>query len=242
MTSARSEASLLLRAAALLAALLTAACAAAQPEPTTAAQPRESPRLYEPTSRRSFADVEIWASVFDDPKRDAWQKPAGVVDTLGLGPGMWVADLGAGTGYFSRYLAAAVGATGVVFAVETEPNMVRHLRERAEKERTQNLIPVLASFDDPRLPPAAIDLVLIVDTYHHIDERRGYLERLARALKPGGRVAIIDWREGKLPVGPPPEHKIARTQVVEEMESVGYRLHAEPDVLPYQYFLIFRPR
>jgi ubiquinone/menaquinone biosynthesis C-methylase UbiE len=120
--------------------------------------------------------------------------------------------------------------------------MVRQLRERAEKERTSNLIPVLASFDDPRLPPGAIDLVLIVDTYHHIDDRRAYLARLARVLKSGGRIAIVDWRKEPLPIGPPPDHKIAREQVVEEMESAGFQLNAEPDVLQYQYFLIFTPR
>jgi SAM-dependent methyltransferase len=88
---------------------------------------------------------------------------------------MWVADLGAGTGYFSRYLDAAVGPRGVVFAVDTEPNLVAYLRTRAE-ERTASVVPVLASRDDPRLPPRALDLVLVVDTYHHLDRRLAYLQ------------------------------------------------------------------
>jgi ubiquinone/menaquinone biosynthesis C-methylase UbiE len=153
---------------------------------------------------------------------------------------MTVADLGAGTGYFSRYLSTAVGESGTVFAVETEPNLVTRLRERAEHERTANVTPVLASFDDSRLPAATVDLVLIVDTFHHLDERLGYLTRLRRALKPRGRVAIVDWQAKPLPIGPPMEHKIAREQVIDEMQAAAYRLIAEPAILPYQYVLVFQ--
>lgn len=192
-----------------------------------------------PGSRHDFADVERWRRVFDDPARDAWQKPRELVAALGLRPGMWVADLGAGTGYFSRHLDAAVGPTGVVFAVDTEPNLVAYLRTRAEQERTASVIPILASLDDPRLPPRALDLVLIVDTYHHLDDRLAYLQRLGGTLKPGGRIAIVDWDKRDLPVGPPPEHKLARAQVVEEMQAAGYALAAEPALLPHQYVLIF---
>jgi ubiquinone/menaquinone biosynthesis C-methylase UbiE len=197
---------------------------------------------HDATSHHSFAEVERWSTVFDDPSRDAWQKPAEVVAALGLRPGMTVADLGAGTGYFSRHLAAAVGADGTVLAADTEPNMVAHLRERAERERTANVVPILASADDPRLPAHATDVVLIVDTFHHIDDRVTYLRRLRRFLRPGGRVAVIDWQKGQLPVGPPPEHKLPREQVVDEMAAAGYALVAEPTFLPYQYFLVFRPR
>jgi SAM-dependent methyltransferase len=129
----------------------------------------------------------------------------------------------------------------VVYAVEPEPKLLAHLRARAEQEGTPNVIPVLGSLDDPRLPPGGVDLVLIVDTYHHIDDRRAYVQRLQRMLAPGGRVAIVDWQKRKLPVGPGMDHKLAREQVVGEMEASGYRLTAEPDVLAYQYFLIFTP-
>ncbi|HVO26013.1 MAG TPA: class I SAM-dependent methyltransferase [Candidatus Margulisiibacteriota bacterium] len=194
------------------------------------------------TAHHSFDDVAKWTKVFDDPARDEWQKPGELIADLKLHPGMRVADLGAGTGYFSRYLAAAVGSDGTVYAVDTEPNLVVHLRERAEQENTPNVVPILASADNPRLPVAGIDLILIVDTYHHIDARRAYFGRLRRSLAPGGRVAIVDWQKRDLPVGPPPIHKLARDQVVDEMTAAGYVLAAEPDVLPYQYVLIFRPR
>jgi ubiquinone/menaquinone biosynthesis C-methylase UbiE len=222
-------------AAAVVLALMLAAGTHAAPAPTAA--PAHAP--FEATSRHPFDDVKQWVSVFDDPARDAWQKPQELVAALGLRPGMTVADLGAGTGYFSRYLSRAVGDTGTVFAIDTEPNLVAHLRERAEQERTANVIPVLASFDDPRLPRSAIDLVLIVDTFHHLDHRLEYLQRLGRVLKPSGRVVIVDWQAKELPVGPPLEHKIARDQVVSEMHAAGYRLADEPPVLPYQYVLVF---
>jgi predicted methyltransferase len=185
---------------------------------TDPARPRAtSPALFHatPGSDHDFADVDQWRKVFDDPARDAWQKPRELVAALGLRPGMWVADLGAGTGYFSRHLDAAVGPSGVVFAVDTEPNLVAHLRARSEQEHTTTVVPVLASRDDPRLPPHALDLVLIVDTYHHLDRRLAYLQGLATRLKAGGRVAIVEWEKRDLPVGPPAEHKLAREQVIE---------------------------
>jgi predicted methyltransferase len=217
--------------------------AAASPGPTPATSPAAPARhLFEATTRHSFEDVDYWKSVFEDPARDAWQKPRDVITALGLRPGMSVADLGAGTGYFTHRLAPAVAPGGIVFAVETEPNLVSYLRARAEQEAQANVIPVLASFDNPRLPPAAVDLVLVVDTFHHIDQRLGYFQRLSGVLRPGGRIAIIDWRIDRLPVGPPPDHKIAREQVIAEMEAAGYRLVDErPTLLPYHYFLVFQP-
>lgn len=226
------------------AALVLSSCAtvrahdAAAPSPT----PPGSPRSDDATAHHSFEDVAKWSKVFDDPARDEWQKPQALVAALNLHPGTRVADLGAGTGYFSRYLSAAVGNDGTVFAVDTEPNLVAHLRERAEHENTSNVVPILASADNPRLPVAGTDLILIVDTYHHIDGRREYFRRLQRSLARGGRVAIIDYYKHDLPVGPPAIHKLAREQVVEEMTAAGYTLTQEPAVLPYQYFLIFRSR
>jgi ubiquinone/menaquinone biosynthesis C-methylase UbiE len=197
---------------------------------------------HDATSRRSFDDVDHWTSVFDDPERDAWQKPDELVRALAVSPGSTVADLGAGTGYLSRRLSGAVGENGTVLAVDPEPNLVAHLRSRAEREQTANVVPVLASADNPRLPAAGVDLVLVLDTYHHLDDRPAYFRKLKRALRPGGRVAVIDWQKRDLPVGPDMGHKLAREQVVEEMELADYALVSEPGVLPYQYFLIFRPR
>lgn len=229
----------------LTALLVATTCAHAgdppspSPAPSAGATPAATRAPFAATSHHPFDDVAQWSAVFDDPARDAWQKPRELVAALDLRPGMTVADLGAGTGYFSRHLSAAVGDTGTVLAVDTEPNLVARLRERAEQEHTANVTPLLASFDDPRLPRGTVDLVLIVDTYHHLDARLGYLERLRRVLKRGGRVAVVDWQAGDIPVGPPREHKLSRDEVVGEMRAAGYRLVAEPKVLPYQYVLVF---
>jgi len=191
------------------------------------------------TATHRFDDVAYWAKVFDDPKRDTWQKPAELVAALQLPAGATVVDLGAGTGYFERYLSRAVGADGSVLAVEVEPNLVVFLRDRAERDGLANVTPVLASFDTPRLPRAAADLILIADTYHHLDHRRRYLPLLTRGLRPGGRIAVVDWKPGQLPQGPEPSHKLAAEKVIAEMKEAGLALVAQPDILPYHYVLIF---
>lgn len=226
----------LFRIAIVLCALLRPA---ETPAPAYADATAVAGARHDATAHQSFADVDHWVRVFDDPARDQWQQPAEVVRALGLRPGMTVADLGAGTGYFLRYLSRAVGETGTVLAVEPELNLLGYLRSRAEREGGNNVVPVLASFDNPRIPPSSTDLVLLVDTVHHINDRLTYLQRLRKALKPDGRVAIIDWHKRELPVGPPLDHKLAREQVIEEMSRAGYSLSAEPDFLTYQYFLIF---
>jgi ubiquinone/menaquinone biosynthesis C-methylase UbiE len=152
-----------------------------------------------------------------------------------------VADVGAGTGYFNAYLARAVGPRGLVVAIDTEPKMVEHMTRRAEREKTPQVRAALGEKGDPGLPEEGVDLVLMVDTYHHIDDRVRYLRRLARRLRPGGRLAIIDFQKRPLPVGPPLEHKLAREEVVSELREASFRLLDEPRFLPYQYFLIFAP-
>ncbi|MFN2377628.1 MAG: class I SAM-dependent methyltransferase [Candidatus Binatia bacterium] len=193
------------------------------------------------TSHRRFDDAAYWSKVFDDPKRDEWQRPVELVAALALKPGMTVADIGAGTGYFARRLSNAVGESGAVFVVEVEPSLIAHLRDRAEKEKTPNVVPVLASADNPRLPPSAVDVALFIDAYHHVDGRSAYLAVLQRSLKPGARVAIVEWKPGKQPYGPKEEdHKIPREQVEREMAAAGFELAQAPDLLPHQYLLVFR--
>jgi cyclopropane fatty-acyl-phospholipid synthase-like methyltransferase len=187
---------------------------------------------------RHFSDAERWAQVFDDPAREAWQKPAEVVAALALSPKARVADIGSGTGYFSVRLARAV-PEGKVYGADLEPDMVRYLNARAEKEKLANLTSHLAGTDDPKLQ-APVDLVLVVDTYHHIGAREQYFARLRDALRPGGRIAIIDFKLDS-PTGPPPGARIAPAQVEAEMAQAGYRKAAGHDFLPYQYFLVFEP-
>jgi SAM-dependent methyltransferase len=187
----------------------------------------------------SFGNAETWAKEFDDPARDAWQKPDDVLDALQLARTAYVADIGAGTGYFSARIAKRV-PDGKVFAVDIEPDMLRYLRERAHRERLHALQAVQASADSPNLP-APVDVALIVDTYHHIDDRVAYFSRLKSMLRPGGRLAIVDFKTDA-PEGPPPERRIPPEKVTVELEQAGYSLIAKRDFLPRQYFLVFQAR
>jgi cyclopropane fatty-acyl-phospholipid synthase-like methyltransferase len=208
--------------------------------PRERATPRVHPSAgHEATAHHPFSDARRWATVFDNPERDEWQKPAEIVAALDLRPGMVVADLGAGTGYLIAYLSRAVGPRGTVLAVDSEPNLVEYLRSRAEQEGLSNVVPTLAALDDPRLPARGVDRLLLLDTYHHIDDRLNYFERVRAALRPDARIVIVDWHKRELPEGPPLDHKLAREQVIDEMRIAGYALVGETDRLPYQYVLIF---
>lgn len=197
-----------------------------------AAAPAQAPH----THRHSFGDAEKWARVFDDPKRDEWQKPHEVITALALKPDAAVADLGAGTGYFAARLAKML-PSGTIYAVDVEADMVRYLAERAKREGLKNVKPVAGLPDDPRLPEK-VDLILLVDVYHHIERRERYFRRLTDSLKPGGRMAVIDFRLDS-PEGPPKKVRVAPERVKSELRAAGLVLRQELDFLPYQYFLVF---
>ncbi len=185
----------------------------------------------------SFADTAKWVAQFDDPARDAWQKPHDVLQALALTPHMAVVDIGAGTGYFTMRVARHV-PSGKVTAVDAEPQMVRHLRERAAKEGLKNVVARQGKPDTAGIPPKSADLVLLVDTYHHIDRRVAYFSKLRDGLRPGGRLAVIDFRPDA-PNGPPPSERIGSGQVKAELAEAGFRLSKEFDFLPNQFFLLF---
>ena len=190
------------------------------------------------THTHSFGDAGKWSKVFDDPKRDAWQKPHEVIQALALAPDAVVADVGAGTGYFVVRLAHNV-PKGRVYAVDVEPDMVKHVAARAREAGLKNVVAIAGTPDDPRIPEKA-DVVLFVDVYHHIEKRERYFENLAKSLKPAGRVAIVDFRMDS-PQGPPRTTRIDRDRVKAEMKAAGYTLAREHAFLPYQYFLEFAP-
>ena len=190
------------------------------------------------THDHSFGGAQEWAKVFDDPERDNWQKPHQVIQALALKPDAVIADIGSGTGYFSMRFAHMV-PNGKVYGVDTEPDMVKYLAERAKREGMPNVIAVAGAPGDPKLPEK-VDLVVLVDVFHHIDGRERYFEKLRTSLKPGGRVAIIDFRMNS-PDGPPKAARIAPQQVKAEMKRAGYALDREHGFLPRQYFLVFRP-
>jgi ubiquinone/menaquinone biosynthesis C-methylase UbiE len=182
-------------------------------------------------------DPKESAKNFDDPARDAWQMPDHVIAALGLKGGQSVADIGSGTGYFTIRLAKSSTAPKV-YASDIEPAMVSYVRERAAKEGLKNVMAVQAAAETPNLPEP-VDLVLIVDTYHHIGNREAYFRKLAKSLKPGGRVAIIDFKLDS-PEGPPREFRFPPDKFRAEMAAAGYKLAAQHDFLPRQQFLIFQ--
>lgn len=186
----------------------------------------------------SFSGAAHWAKIFDDPKRDAWQKPHEVIQALQLKPDAVVADIGSGTGYFSARFAHMV-PQGRVYGLDTEPDMVKYLADRAKREGLKNISAVQARPGDPRLPEKA-DVVILVDVYHHVENREQYFRQLQASLKPGGRLAIIDFKMDS-PEGPPKAARIAPEQVKAELQRAGYLLAEEHGFLPNQYFLVFRP-
>jgi ubiquinone/menaquinone biosynthesis C-methylase UbiE len=186
-----------------------------------------------------FENAEALAKRFDDPARDAWQRPDEVLRALRVIAGQSVADIGAGTGYFAVRLARA-NPTGRVYGVDVEPSMIAYLRARATRDSLANVTAVLASPDSPNLP-AAVDLVLIVDTYHHLPNRVDYFRRLQSMLKPGARVAIIDFRPDAT-MGPRHEFRFSEEKIRSEMEAAGYRQVESHGFLPQQLFLVYTVR
>ena len=186
----------------------------------------------------AFDDPARYAKEFDDPSRDAWQLPSRVIEALALQPGYKVADIGAGTGYFSMRLAASV-AQPTVFAVDLEPKMVAHLTARAAAEKRANVVAVQATSTSPNLPEP-MDVVLVVDTYHHIPDRSVYFAGVRDQLRPGGRLAIVDFRKGAPGGGPSDDFRFTPEQISQELAAAGFVLDAHHDFLPRQHFLVYR--
>jgi arsenite methyltransferase len=173
----------------------------------------------------------------NDPARDAWQKPKQVVERLDIKPGARVADLGAGGGYFTWYLAAAVGPQGKVYAAEIDDTALAIIEKEMKSRGVTNVVPIRAEPGDAKLPEP-VDLVFSCDTYHHMENRVAYFQSLARYLKPDGKVAILDFHaEGFFSglLG----HGTTKEDVQREMESAGYRLAADYDLIDRQHFQIF---
>ncbi|MBI3681153.1 MAG: class I SAM-dependent methyltransferase, partial [Acidobacteria bacterium] len=164
--------------------------------------------------------------------RDAWQKPHEVITALNLRSDEVIADIGAGSGYFTRRFAHHAK---LVYAVDIDTRLL----ERISKLNVPNIKTVLAAPDDRKLPEASVDAIFICDVLHHIDSRAAYHARLAKALKPGGRVVIVDFYKRKLPVGPPESMKLSEEQVIGEFQAAGFVKTQSFDFLPHQYFLVF---
>jgi ubiquinone/menaquinone biosynthesis C-methylase UbiE len=173
-----------------------------------------------------------YAHVLKDPTRDQWQKPHEVITALALKPEEAIADIGAGNGYFSERFARHVAK---VYAVDIEPKLLEMIQgDKIER--------ITALPNDPKLPAASVDTVFLCNVTHHIENRGPYWEKVAAALKPGGRIVILEFHKKPLPVGPGPGMKIAQGELVKELAAAGFKVAREHKFLPYQYFLEFKRR
>jgi SAM-dependent methyltransferase len=193
----------------------------------------------DPAHLRPFGDTAKYIAFLERPDRAAWQKPDAVVAALGLTGKETIVDVGAGSGYFSFRLARAV-PEGKVIALDVDPEMIRHIHHKAMTEGVRNVQVAFAKPDDPGVPAEA-DLVFMCDVLHHIQDRPAWMAKLAAQMHKGARLALVEFKEGKLPQGPPEALKLSRAQLVTLATDAGLALDSEkPDLLPYQTFLVFR--
>jgi ubiquinone/menaquinone biosynthesis C-methylase UbiE len=191
---------------------------------------------------RPIADVmsHLGADWLVRPERVREEEPERMLDALQLKPGMVVADVGAGVGYHSLMMAQRVGPKGLVYATDVQPQMLRMLRTRANTARVRNIKTVLCTQEETGLPPGQVDLVLMVDVYHEVSDPEATLKGLFAALKPGGRLVLVEFRAEDPEVPIKPEHKMTVAQVRKEIEPKGFVFAEILDFLPWQHILIFQ--
>jgi len=199
--------------------------------------------VEDPPTGRAIAPAMGFAgaSWLDRPEREKTEQPEKALDALAIVPGQAVADVGAGTGYFTLRIARRVGPQGHVLATDIEPRMLAVLADRAAKARLSNIETRVVTSDDARLDPASLDLVLMVDVYHELSHPRAELAAVRRALRPGGRLALIEYRGEDPKVDIKPEHKMTRAQVEAEVLPAGYRELEDVELLRDQRILVFTP-
>jgi ubiquinone/menaquinone biosynthesis C-methylase UbiE len=203
-----------------------------------------APALHEPAQSREVASLfsPVDLGMLEGPDRDQWQQPEQVMDVLGIADGSRVADLGAGGGWFTIRLGRRVGPNGRVYAQDIQPLMLDAIRRRVKAEGLTNVVPVLGTPTDPKLPQG-LDAVLIVDTYPQVSDPVALLENVVKSLAPHGRVGIIDFKtDGAGGPGPPPSDRIEPEVIVRDAERAGLQLRSHETFLRYQYVLVFTKR
>jgi SAM-dependent methyltransferase len=207
---------------------------------TLLAQTVAAPGVH-PVSGRRFANVMGWqgAEWLERSEREFEEEPDKALDALGPLTGLTIADVGAGSGYFTVRLAARVGAKGRVYANDLQPEMLKMLAVRLARENVRNVTLVQGAIDDPKLPPSSIDLVLMVDVYHEFSEPQKMLRAIRTGLKPGGRLVLLEYRKEDPDVPIRFEHKMSVAEARMELEAEGFSLAKVDGRLPRQHILIF---
>ena len=218
----------------------------AQPAPatqSTAQAPAPAPATpgVHPISGRRYAATMSYqgADWLDREERDIEEEPDRALDALGLKKGEVVADVGAGSGYMTVRMAKRVGNEGRVYAEDIQPEMIALLNKRLTQDKIANVIPVLGLINDPKLPDATLDLILLVDVYHEFSQPQQMLRGLRAALKPNGRLVLLEYRKEDPNVPIRPEHKMSVAEAKMELEAEGFTLTKTDERLPRQHILIF---
>jgi ubiquinone/menaquinone biosynthesis C-methylase UbiE len=200
----------------------------------------QAPGVHPITGRRIATVMSpLGADWLDRPDREREEEPDRAIAALAIAPGSAVADVGAGSGYMTVRLAAAVGPSGRVFATDVQPEMISRLTARLDAAKIRNVTAILGTPYDPRLPYATLDLVLMVDVYHELAAPQRMLQRLKRALRPGGRLVLVEYRKEDPSIPIREEHKMTVAEAKAEVEAEGYRLASVVETLPRQHILIF---
>jgi len=210
---------------------------------TLIADAAQEPGVH-PVSGRRFADVMGYdaADWLDRPERIEEEAPDEAIGALGLRRGNVVADVGAGSGYMSVRMAKRVGESGKVYAEDIQPEMIELLKARLTKDRITNIVPVLGLPDDPKLPPASVDLVLMVDVYHELQSPQAMLRRIREALKPSGSLVLLEYRKEDPSIPIRELHKMSVAEAKLELEAEGFKLWTVNERLPRQHILFFRKK
>ena len=180
------------------------------------------------------------AGWLERPEREAEEEPSRAIEALDIRPGMAVADIGAASGYYTVRLARKVGAEGKVYATDIQVGMLSIIQRRAATEKLTNIVPVLGGADDPKLAPGSVDLALMVDVYHELSQPQLFVRRLREALKPDGRLVLIEFRKEDPRVPIKEEHKMSVAEVREELSADGYGIERVIDVLPWQHIIVLK--
>ena len=195
-----------------------------------------------PVSGRVFAGVMGvgGAGWLERPEREDEEAPSKALDALDLKPGMVVADIGAGSGYYSSRIAKRVGPAGRVYATDIQQGMIDILERRIKAEGLTNVTTVLGGMDDPHLPAKSIDLAIMVDVYHELQQPQIFLQRLKEAFKPGGRLVLLEFRKEDPKVPILEVHKMSVAEVDQEMKAEGFEIEKVDSRLPWQHIIVLR--